>query len=91
MVEDADGHPPRSKAGEGVDVVNHVLATDDQLTGGRGLIEGEHAALNELLGRIAGQQPRAGVKRVPAAGVVVDDIAQSWGQLGEELLSWQPP
>ena len=31
------------------------------------------------------------VQRVPAAGVVVDDVAQPWGQLGEELLTRQSP
>ena len=91
VVEDADGHPPRGEAGEGVDVVDHVLAADDQLPGGRGLVEREHAALDELLGRVAGQQPRARVQRVPAAGVVVDDVAQPRGQLSEELLTRQSP
>ena len=91
VVEDADGHPPRGEAGEGVDVVDHVLAADDQLPGGRGLVGREHAALDELLGRVAGQQPRAGVQRVPAAGVVVDDVAQPRRQLGEELLARQSP
>ena len=43
MVEDADRNPPRGEAGEGVDVVDHVLAADDQLTGGRGLVGREHA------------------------------------------------
>ena len=91
VVKDADGHPPRREAGEGVDVVDHVLAADDQLPGGRDLVEREHAALDELLGRVAGQQPRAGVQRVPAAGVVVDDVAEPWGQLSEELLTRQSP
>jgi hypothetical protein len=91
VVEDADGRPPRGEAGEGVDVVDHVFAADDQLSGGRGLVEREHAALDELPGRVAGQQPRAGVQRVPAAGVVVDDVAQPWGQLGEELVARQSP
>src|SRR6185312_16826732 len=36
-IEDADGHAPRGEAGERVDVVDHVLAADDQLPGGRGL------------------------------------------------------
>jgi hypothetical protein len=91
VVEDADRLPSRGEAGEGVDVVDHVLAADDQLPGGRGLIEREHAAFDELLGCIAGQQPCAGIQRVPAAGVVVDDIAQPRRQLGEELLTWQSP
>jgi hypothetical protein len=85
------GTRPRGEAGEGVDVVDHVLAADDQLPGGRGLVEREDAAFDELLGRVAGQQPRAGIQRVPAAGVVVDDVAQPWGELGEELLTWQSP
>ena len=71
VVEDADGHPPGGEAGEGVDVVHHVLAADDHLPRGRGRGEREHAAFDEPLGRVAGQQPRAGVQRVPAAGVVL--------------------
>ena len=51
----------------------------------------EDAALDQLLGRVAGQQPRVRVQRVPAAGVVVDDVAQPRGELGEELLARQSP
>jgi hypothetical protein len=91
VVQDADGQAPRGEAGEGVDVLDDVLAAHEQLSGGLGLVRREDAPLDQLVGRVAGHQPRVRVQRVPAAGVVVDDVAQPGGELGEELLPRQPP
>ena len=91
VVQDPDGHALRRQPGEGVDVLDQVLAAHEQLPGCRGLVRGEDTALDQLVGRVAGHQARVRVQRVPAAGVVVDDLAQPRGELGEELLARQSP
>ena len=61
-----------ARPGEGVDVVDQVLAAHEQLSGGLGLVRREDAPLDQLVGRVAGHQARVRIQRVPAAGVVVD-------------------
>ena len=91
MVEDPDRQPLGGEPGERVDVVDHVLAADDQLAGAGGLLRGEDPAADQLRGVVAGQQTRVRVERVPAARVVVDDRAHPRSELGEELLARQSP
>ena len=91
VVEDPDRHPLGGEPGERVDVVDHVLAADDQLAGAGALLRGEDPAADQLRGVVAGQQTRVRVERVPAARVVVDHRAHPRSELGEELLARQSP
>ena len=50
-----DRHPLGRKPGERVDVVDHVLAADDQLAGAGALLRGEDPAADQLRGVVAGQ------------------------------------
>ena len=91
VVEDPDRHPLGGEPGERVDVIDHVLAADDQLARTGGLLRGEDPAADQLRGVVAGEQTRVRVERVPAARVVVDHRAHPRSELGEELLARQSP
>src|SRR5205807_839978 len=89
VVEGPDRHSLGGEPGERVDVVDHVLAADDQLAGAGALLWGEDPAGDQLRRVVAGQQTRLRVERVPAARVVVDHRADPRSELGEELLARQ--
>ena len=90
-LEDPDRHPPACEAREGVDVVAHVLVGDDRLAGRRERLHGEDARAEQLLRRIAGDQARLGIERVPTQRVAVDHTAQAIAGLSVELLARQRP
>jgi len=91
VVEDPHRHPLGGEPAERVDVIDHVLAADDQLARAGALLRGEDPATDQLSGVITGQQTRVRIERVPAARVVVDHRAHPGSELGEELLARQPP
>jgi hypothetical protein len=76
VVEDPDRDPPPGQVGEGVEVLDHVLASQQQFPGGLRLLGPEHTPLDQLVRRVAGHQTRVRIQRVPAAGVVVHDLPQ---------------
>src|SRR5206468_1002840 len=55
VAEDPDGLPPAGEGRERVDVLDQVLARDDQLAGGRDALGGEDAVVDQLLRRVARQ------------------------------------
>ena len=57
----------RGELGERVDVLDHVLAADQQLARGRDRLRREDARGDQLARRVAGQEPGVRIERVPAA------------------------
>jgi hypothetical protein len=81
LAEDADRRPPRGETGEGVDVLDELLAGNDARARLGGRLGGEHALAEELVGRVAGDEPRLRIERVPARGIAIDDPPQPGREL----------
>jgi hypothetical protein len=90
VVEHAHGDPASGEGGEGVGIGDEVLAADQELAGLAGRLGRVDPVLDELVRRVAGQQPRVWIQGVPAGGVVVDDATQPLRQLGEVLVAREP-